>query len=75
MKVAHIEFLFTCNDQNLTHEISNKPWNFLSSPRSTPLYGVVQAMKKFAAIPRDDAGFWQPAPLLAKLAAQGSSFT
>ena len=36
---------------------------------------VVQAMKKFAANPRDDAGFWQPAPLLAKLAAQGSSFT
>ena len=39
------------------------------------LYGVVQAMKKFAANPRDDVSFWQPAPLLAKLAAEGRSFT
>jgi len=39
------------------------------------LYNVVQAMKKFAANPHDDARFWQPAPLLAKLAAEGKSFT
>jgi 3-hydroxyacyl-CoA dehydrogenase len=39
------------------------------------LYNVVQAMKHFAANPLDDAGFWQPAPLLAKLAADGKSFT
>jgi 3-hydroxyacyl-CoA dehydrogenase len=39
------------------------------------LYNVVQTMKQFAANPRDDAAFWQPAPLLAKLAAEGKSFT
>jgi 3-hydroxyacyl-CoA dehydrogenase len=39
------------------------------------LFNVVQAMKKFAANPHDDAAFWQPAPLLAKLAAEGKSFT
>jgi 3-hydroxyacyl-CoA dehydrogenase len=39
------------------------------------LYNVVQTMKKFASNPRDDAAFWQPAPLLAKLAAEGKSFT
>jgi len=39
------------------------------------LFNVVQAMKKFAANPHDDPSFWQPAPLLAKLAAEGKSFT
>ncbi len=39
------------------------------------LFNVVQSMKKFAANPLDDAAFWQPAPLLAKLAAEGKSFT
>ena len=39
------------------------------------LYGVVQAMTKFAANPLDDVSFWQPAPLLARLAADGKSFT
>ena len=39
------------------------------------LYNVVQAMKSFGANPRDDASFWQPAPLLARLAAEGKSFT
>ncbi len=39
------------------------------------LFNVVQTMKKFAANPLDDASFWQPAPLLAKLAAEGKSFT
>jgi 3-hydroxyacyl-CoA dehydrogenase len=39
------------------------------------LFNVVQAMKKFAANPHDDASFWQPAPLLAKLAAEGKTFS
>jgi 3-hydroxyacyl-CoA dehydrogenase len=39
------------------------------------LFNVVQTMKKFAANPLDDASFWQPAPLLARLAADGKSFT
>ena len=38
------------------------------------LFNVVQAMKRFAANPHDDASFWKPAPLLAKLAAEGKSF-
>jgi 3-hydroxyacyl-CoA dehydrogenase len=39
------------------------------------LYNVVAAMKRFAANPHDDASFWQPAPLLARLAAEGKSFS
>jgi 3-hydroxyacyl-CoA dehydrogenase len=39
------------------------------------LFNVVQAMKRFAQNPRDDQAFWQPAPLLAKLAAEGKTFT
>jgi 3-hydroxyacyl-CoA dehydrogenase len=39
------------------------------------LINVVQTMKRFAANPLDDADFWQPAPLLARLAADGKSFT
>jgi 3-hydroxyacyl-CoA dehydrogenase len=39
------------------------------------LFNVVQAMKKFASNPLDDAKFWQPAPLLARLAAEGKSFS
>jgi 3-hydroxyacyl-CoA dehydrogenase len=39
------------------------------------LFNVVQAMKRFAQNPADDAGFWQPAPLLAKLAAEGKTFS
>ena len=38
------------------------------------LYNVVRRMKELAAIPNADAGFWQPAPLLAKLAAEGRTF-
>jgi 3-hydroxyacyl-CoA dehydrogenase len=38
------------------------------------LFNVVQAMKRFAQNPRDDAKFWQPAPLLARLAAEGKTF-
>ena len=39
------------------------------------LFNVVQSMKRFAANPLDDAGFWKPAPLLAKLAAESKTFT
>ena len=39
------------------------------------LFNVVQAMKRFAQNPHDDASFWTPAPLLAKLAEEGKSFT
>ena len=38
------------------------------------LFNVVQAMKRFAQNPLDDAAFWKPAPLLAKLAAEGKTF-
>ena len=38
------------------------------------LFNVVQAMKRFATNPQDDATFWQPAPLLARLAAEGKTF-
>jgi 3-hydroxyacyl-CoA dehydrogenase len=31
-------------------------------------------MKRFALNPHDDASFWQPAPLLAKLVAEGKNF-
>ncbi|MDC8784007.1 3-hydroxyacyl-CoA dehydrogenase NAD-binding domain-containing protein [Roseateles koreensis] len=39
------------------------------------LFNVVQAMKRFAKNPLDDAKFWEPAPLLARLAAEGKSFS
>ena len=39
------------------------------------LFNVVQAMKRFARNPHDDATFWQPAPLLARLAAEGKTFS
>ncbi len=41
---------------------------------SQGLFNVVQAMKRFAKNPNDDAQFWQPAPLLARLAAEGKTF-
>ena len=39
------------------------------------LFNVVATMKRFAANPLDDVAFWQPAPLLAKLAAEGKTFS
>ncbi len=39
------------------------------------LYNVVQAMRRFAKNPHDDAQFWQPAPLLTRLLAEGRSLT
>ena len=38
------------------------------------LFNVAQSMQRFARNPLDDAQFWQPAPLLAKLVAEGKSF-
>ena len=38
------------------------------------LFNVVQSMGRFAQNPLDDAAFWQPAPLLARLAAEGRTF-
>ncbi len=39
------------------------------------LYNVVAAMKRFQKNPLDDATFWEPAPLLARLAAEGKTFS
>ena len=39
------------------------------------LFNVVAAMNRFAKNPHDDAAFWQPAPLLARLAAEGRTFS
>jgi len=39
------------------------------------LFNVVQAMQRFAKNPLDDASAWQPAPLLAQLAAEGKTFS
>jgi 3-hydroxyacyl-CoA dehydrogenase len=38
------------------------------------LFNVVQAMKRFQRNPHDDAKFWEPAPLLARLAGEGKNF-
>jgi 3-hydroxyacyl-CoA dehydrogenase len=38
------------------------------------LFNVIQAMKRFQKNPRDDQKFWEPAPLLARLAAEGKTF-
>jgi 3-hydroxyacyl-CoA dehydrogenase len=39
------------------------------------LFNVAEAMKRFARNPADDARFWQPAPLLQKLVAEGKNFS
>ena len=38
------------------------------------LYNVVRSIERFAAQPSGDAAFWQPAPLLARLAADSKTF-
>jgi 3-hydroxyacyl-CoA dehydrogenase len=38
------------------------------------LYNVVRSMARLASHARVDAAFWQPAPLLARLAAEGKTF-
>jgi 3-hydroxyacyl-CoA dehydrogenase len=42
---------------------------------SQGLFNVVRAMKRFARNPHDDAGFWEPAPLITRLAAEGKSLS
>jgi len=39
------------------------------------LYNVVRSMRQYARNPNDDAAFWEPAPLLSRLAAEGKSFS
>ena len=39
------------------------------------LYNVAETMKRFAKNPRDDGEFWQPAPLIQKLVAEGKQFS
>ncbi len=39
------------------------------------LFNVVQAMHRFAQNSQGDAKFWQPAPLLVRLAAEGKTFS
>ena len=39
------------------------------------LYNVVTRMQQFARNPHGDPGYWTPAPLLARLASEGKSFT
>ncbi|HVQ62239.1 MAG TPA: 3-hydroxyacyl-CoA dehydrogenase NAD-binding domain-containing protein [Burkholderiales bacterium] len=38
------------------------------------LYNVVASMRRFAANPHGDPGFWKPAPLLDRLASEGKRF-
>ena len=39
------------------------------------LYNVMRSMARFAADPHGNPGFWKPAPLIARLAAEGKSLT
>jgi len=39
------------------------------------LFTVMQAMKRFQRNPRDDAGFWEPAPLIQRLVSEGKTLT
>ena len=38
------------------------------------LFNVMHSMQRFAKNPHDDGQFWQPAPLLARLVAEGKTF-
>jgi len=42
---------------------------------SLGLYNVVRSMRRMAKNPHGDPGVWEPAPLLAKLGAEGKSFS
>ena len=42
---------------------------------SVGVYGVMQRMRELARNPYGDPGFWTPAPLIQKLAAENGSFT
>ena len=39
------------------------------------LYNVARSMEKLAKNPHGDPAFWKPAPLLARLAQEGKTFT
>ena len=39
------------------------------------LYNVAESMKRFARNPRDDGKFWEPAPLIQRLVAEGKTFS
>ncbi len=39
------------------------------------LFNVAESMKRFAKNPHDDGKFWEPAPLIQKLVAEGKSFS
>ena len=39
------------------------------------LYNVQEAMKRFARNPKADPKFWEPAPLIQKLVADGKNFS
>jgi len=39
------------------------------------LRNVARRMRELGALPRADEAFWTPAPLLARLAAEGRTFT
>jgi 3-hydroxyacyl-CoA dehydrogenase len=41
----------------------------------TGLHEIVRALNSIAAQPGSDAGAWTPAPLLARLAQQGQTFS
>ena len=41
---------------------------------SVGLFNVIRAMRRFGATGRGDPAFWQPAPLLARLGAEGKTF-
>jgi hypothetical protein len=49
-------------------------WAAFCREHGLGLFNVVQSMNRFAQNPLDDAKFWKPAPLLAKLAAEGKTF-
>ena len=42
---------------------------------SLGLYSVVRSMRRLAKNPHGDPAVWEPAPLLARLAAEGKSFS
>jgi 3-hydroxyacyl-CoA dehydrogenase len=63
-------------------DIDVRTWRVTASPvprrpdvlrRPAGLPDVMTSMQRFAAAPRADVAFWQPAPLLQRLAAEGRS--
>ena len=49
-------------------------WVVLWNANQVGLFNVVQMMKKFQQNPLDDAKFWEPAPLIKRLVAEGKNF-